>query len=173
MQEEWKDISIDRRYKISNLGRIYSAISGKILKTQSRNRYESCSIAGNRQSVHRLVALAFLPNPKGFATVNHKNGNKHDNRAANLEWCSQKQNIRHAWDTGLATTKVGQHKHTSILNDINILVIATMHKTHKNKLLNYLPSRQGTKPSIKSKREQIRRIVKGERWAHLNHLFNL
>jgi len=43
--------------------------------------------------VHRLVALAFLPNPLGYQVVNHKDADPSNNRVANLEWCSQKFNI--------------------------------------------------------------------------------
>lgn len=54
-----------------------------------------------KMKIHRLVAKAFIPNPNNFAMVNHKDGNKKNNKVNNLEWCSCKQNNQHAWKTGL------------------------------------------------------------------------
>jgi hypothetical protein len=51
--------------------------------------------------IHRLVALAYIPNPENKSMVNHKNGNKRDNRLANLEWVTGAENYTHAFENGL------------------------------------------------------------------------
>lgn len=53
--------------------------------------------------VHRLVAEAFIPNPDDLPTVNHKDGNKHNNVVDNLEWASFSDNNQHAYDNNLKT----------------------------------------------------------------------
>ena len=62
---------------------------------------------GYRQSIkiHRLIALAYCPNPNGHKEVNHKDGNKLNNHASNLEWVSRSENLRHAHALGLRSSR--------------------------------------------------------------------
>lgn len=94
-----------REYMVYSDGRIYSVRRCKFLSLNSRNGYLVCSLSkANRPktvTVHRVVAQHFVPNPNKFKEVNHKNGNKKDNRSANLEWTDRIGNVKHAIKTGL------------------------------------------------------------------------
>jgi hypothetical protein len=73
---------------------------------QNPNGYLKVGLAdgqgGHTQiSIHRLVALHYLPNPYEYSQINHKDGNKENNHKDNLEWCSQQMNNQHALETGL------------------------------------------------------------------------
>lgn len=64
------------------------------------NQYQTVDLADKNVKVHRLVALAYIPNPNNYPHINHKDGNKLNNHVDNLEWCTQKMNSRHAYDNG-------------------------------------------------------------------------
>jgi|DEB19_MinimDraft_2_1074335.scaffolds.fasta_scaffold09126_2 hypothetical protein len=117
MIEEWKPVvGFEDYFLISNMGNVFGLRSSKIIKTQvHKNGRENFStrIGGRKGKVycfkvHRLVAEAFISNPDNKRTVNHKDGNPLNNAVNNLEWHTQSENIRHAFDNGLITPLKGE-----------------------------------------------------------------
>lgn len=76
-------------------------------------------------SVHRLVAEAFIPNPKNLPQVNHKDGNKENNHVSNLEWCTNQENAIHAFANKLRipTCHVGDRNTRAKLSNEDIRYI--------------------------------------------------
>ena len=102
------------QYSVSECGQVWSHVSGRWLKQRRQNAgylFVSLYNDGNRSFkntlVHRLVAQAFVPNPEMLRCVNHKDGNKDNNAAANLEWVSHSQNMKHAAALGLWAPPAG------------------------------------------------------------------
>ena len=97
--EEWRE---HRGAHVSSLGRV--RIGGVTYTPKPRaDGYARATVGSNKQLVHRLVALAFLPPPLvGQVEVNHRDGNPSNNVLSNLEWCSKSENIRHSYSTNTA-----------------------------------------------------------------------
>jgi hypothetical protein len=95
--EEWRVIEEFPQYKISNLGRVINTKKNTLMTITIRpNGYSVVKLSMNNiareRKVHRLVAIAFIPNPNNYDCINHKNEDKTDNRVENLEWCNHQHN---------------------------------------------------------------------------------
>ena len=125
--EIWKDCKYyEGKYQVSSHGRIWSIVSQRYLKPRIRqNGYCEVGLVaknGKRKAelVHRLVAIAFIDNPNNFPVVNHLNGIKTDNRVENLEWTTQKENVRHAYDNNLGNFRENSAKSIEKAHQANL-----------------------------------------------------
>lgn len=122
--EIWKDIEgYEGLYKISNYGRLLTCGRKIIAKNKTKKVYDKrmmkfsikngyyyaniTKLDGKQKYkyIHRLVAKAFIPNPNNLPQVNHIDGNKFNNRADNLEWCTVSHNNKEAYRIGLRETR--------------------------------------------------------------------
>jgi hypothetical protein len=104
--EIWKDIPTEimgsTGYQVSSYGRFKN--KGGVIKENysiCTGGYYEIKIDGKHHRINRLVAQTFIPNPENKDKVNHKDGNKLNNRLENLEWTTNQENIQHAYDNGL------------------------------------------------------------------------
>ena len=99
------------RYLVTRDGVVFDFVKGRVLtRTISGNGYLTVSLqdeSGKKKNIllHRIVATAFIANPDSLPCVNHRNGDKLDNRIENLEWCSYSYNNIHAYNMGLKRTR--------------------------------------------------------------------
>ena len=108
--ERWVDVYDDDRYEVSNFGRVRNKKKSNILVPQLNKREGGryrVTYGSKRDYVHRIVARSFFGGDDYDATnydnlqVNHIDGNPANNHLSNLEWCTPKENIRHAYINGL------------------------------------------------------------------------
>ena len=183
--EEWKDIEGFEYYQVSDKGRVRSlphkimksnrvpkSIPGGILKPRPNNagyllvplfRYKEEGKGRHRKQnlVHRLVAEAFIPNPEGKPTVNHKgkNGDKTDNRVENLEWATSREQNEHAIAVGLRKRKPTSTG-LAILTEEQVIQIRESFKK-KEETMTQLAKKYGVS------RKCISKVINRETWKHI------
>lgn len=148
--EVWKDIpNYEGLYQISNLGNVKSLKYGKerLLKpVKDGSRYLQVKFYknGNKKIylVHRLVALAFLPNPDNLPCINHKDENSLNNMVENLEWCDAKYNCNY----GTRNNRINKTK------EINNSYYVGVQNRKKNNSYNIKPVIQYTKDGVEINR---------------------
>lgn len=177
MSEEWRDIPSHPNYQASKDGRVRGkrrviARKNGIPQTVPERIYKGCvtkhgyrvaciKVNGKDTRIffHRLVAEAFCEKPEGKTIVNHKDGNKLNNSADNLEWCDYRHNLKHAFENGLRSQVKGEQVHLSKLTDDEVIKILRM---SKNKFsATWLGKRFGVT------KQCILDILKGRTWKHI------
>jgi len=155
----WKNIPFEPQYEVSICGDIRN-IETKHIKSLRKDRYGYSRVtlypSGKTYTVHRVVARVFFGDSPTLQ-VNHKNGNKTDNRVDNLEWCTASHNTRHR-DTVLKSKWTGQMNPFSKLSFKEVKAIKYHHDGLSNKEVAKL---------YNTTAENVRRIRKGERWSHV------
>lgn len=114
-KEEWRDVvGFEGLYQVSSFGRVFSQkrnhpqhghfIGGQIIAQKIDRGYLCCNLWKGGKSynllVHRLVAIAFIPNTLNKKEINHKNRTRNDNNVCNLEWSTRTENHKHAESGG-------------------------------------------------------------------------
>jgi hypothetical protein len=178
MSEQWKPIAgYEGRYEVSSLGRVRSLSqviestragkpfrrkhAGKVLAPRvNRWGYQQIHLGGGTKtpSVHSLVATAFHgPKPTPQHQVNHINGVKTDNRADNLEWLSNSENMAHAFRTGLG--RHGERAGNTRLTSAQVIELRT--RRSSGETLSALASEYEMSVS------GVHAIAHGKNWKHL------
>lgn len=176
MEKIWKKIPNYSSYEISNYGEIktfnWKNLGREAIITPAldgggylRTMLKRDDGIIHTIKVHRLVAMTFIENPENKPSVNHLNGIRNDNRVTNLEWCTQKENIKHSFNIGLSSNKGDKNPCATLTDDQvrEILANYEFGKTGKKGMTKQqLADKYNTTFSV------IKRIVQRRTWKHLS-----
>lgn len=153
------------RVSLSNVSKITRVYGGKILKlSNNKLGYKKVTLSKNNvvvtKLVHRLVAEAFLENPKNKKCVNHLDKNPQNNFVNNLEWCTYKENERHSWKNGKKRVR-GDKNSFAKLSDQEAVQIMWLLKNVSGIIQTDLAE------VFNVSLQTVNAIKKGRRWSHL------
>lgn len=169
MEEQYKKIKGYSHYRIYRNGKIYSEFINRfITPTEDSGKYLQNTLVndqGERKTIknHRLVAMAFLPNPENLPDINHKDFNRQNNNVDNLEWCTESYNAQYTSLYNMDNNKSSYEK-LSPLTEEMVLLIPT--------LLNYGFSIKYISKLYKVGHITIRNIINRTTWKWLKLNFN-
>ena len=136
MKENWKSlkgiVKCGDTYEVSDLGNVRNVKTKRILKSQKSSKgYLRVKLSLNMDAktyqIHRLVALAFIPNIEGKPQVNHKDSIRHNNVLSNLEWCTNGENQQHSIKQGLSRKQKGEDRPASKLKEEDVIKIRELY----------------------------------------------
>ena len=193
--EKWKPaVGYEGIYEISNHGRVKSlrrkvekypfpyTQKEMIMKLTHIVGYPAVTLRKNNKPkkwlVHRLVAFAFIPNPKNYKEINHIDYNPKNSLYTNLEWCSRSHNVKHGYANGrhkeLRESKAemlrknpinpatkGELHGASILDNVKALYIRKKFKTRDYKLERLVAIKFNVSVGA------LRDVIRGKTWKHL------
>ena len=142
--ETWKDIKgFEGLYQISDYGRVKSLSRkcGRVIRKEklltihmTKDGYPKVRLQHGEEDktarVHRLVAETFIPNPNGYETVNHIDGNKLNCHVSNLEWCNRSEQMYHAYKLGLKPSMMGTDNAQAKLTEEQVREIKRLYKPY-------------------------------------------
>jgi hypothetical protein len=137
----WETIKGFENYEVETSGLVRNKLTNRGLSfSRLKNGYLSIKLYKDGKQfnvlLHRIVAIAFIPNPDNKKTVNHKDSNRSNNSIENLEWLSQSENVIHGYTNGLHSTK-GVKNGNSKLTPEKVLAIREDKRSYPDIAVDY------------------------------------